>query len=179
MTMTVSDRGGRPVAVVSVGRVLLWVAEVGSVAVMVSIAAVSASRVEGWAAAVVILLASLAIVLPESEAGLVTLLAYGGWWFAADRNASLGAVLIAAVAAAVFHVALAHAAAAPPGAVMRLAVLRSLATDLAIVGVVMGAAAIVVSLIDGAHLHSPSFLIGLALVLIGVLPWVAVTRGSR
>ncbi|MGN6722179.1 MAG: hypothetical protein ACTHJM_06165 [Marmoricola sp.] len=161
----------------SVGRVALWVAEVGSVAAMVSVAAASASHVELWAAAAVTVLGSLAVVLPESEAGLLTLIAYGAWWFAVDGHASMGAVLAAAMAAMVFHVAIAHAAAAPPGAVTRLAVLRSLAVDVASVGLVTWAAAIVVSLVDGAHLHSPSFLIGVALVLVGALPWAAGTRG--
>lgn len=177
MTMTVSDRAGRTVAVVSAGRAFVWVAEVGSVSAMVAVAAASAPRVELWAAAVVIVLAALAVVLPDTEAGLLTLLAYGGWWFAGVRHVSAGAVLVAAVAALIFHLAIAHAAAAPPGAATSLAVLRSVALDVAVVSLVTGAAEIVVSLMDDTHLHSPSFLIGVALALIGLLPWAAAAHG--
>lgn len=177
MTLTVMDRGGRTLALVTGGRAALWAAEVGSVSAMVAVAAASSPRAGLWPAALVLVLAALAVALPESEAGLLMLFAYGGWWFAAVRTASLGAVLVAAVAALIFHLALAHAAAAPAGAVIGLAVLRSVAVDVALVIVVTGAAAAVVSVLNGAHLHSPPFLIGVALLLIGLLPWLAGTRG--
>lgn len=150
-----------------------WLAELGSLSLMLATAAATVPRAELWPAAVVIVLGAAAITTPDSVAGLFTLLAYGGWWFAVDPSAPLAAVLVVAVAGLVFHLSLAHAAAAPAGAKTQIAVLRSLLKDAGIVVLATGVASGVITALDGSSVRTPSFLIGVALVLVGLLPWIA------
>lgn len=181
--LRVSDREGRALATVSLGQVVLWVviwgAELASVMTMVGVAAAHVSRGLLWPAAVVILLAAIASTVPDSAAGLLTLLVYGVWWLVAVRSVPWPAVLLVAVAALVLHLALAHAAAAPPGARSRAGVVSAVARDAGLVVVLTGVAAIVAAVLDRSGVHAPAFLIGVALLLVAVLPWVALDGGRR
>ena len=178
MTWTVQDRRGRTLAIVTWGLVVIGVAELGSVVTMVGLAAAHAPRTELWPGLVVIVLAALAVAVPDGPIGLLTLLAYGGWWLVADRTAPWTAALVVALAALVFHVALAHAAAGPAGVAIAPAVARSVARDVGVVAALTGGAALVVAVLDGSGLRAPSYLIGVALILIGLLPWIALD-GAR
>lgn len=179
MMWAVRDRRGHVLAVLTWSSLGLAATELGSILTMVLVAATAAPGAERWPAAVVVALAAVAVALPDSAAGLLTLLGYGAWWLAADRHASWAAALVAALAALVLHVALAHAAAAPAGAVLRPAVVGALARELGMVAVATGLAALVVAAMDRSGWRAPPYLIGVALVLIGALPWVALDAGSR
>lgn len=176
--LAIRDRSGREVWLLSGSRIALGAVELGSAITMVVIAAAVARPSDRWPAFVVLALAMLAMTLPDSEAGLLGFVGYGGWWVAVDRSASWGAVLAAALAGLVFHLALAHAAAAPSGAVIRPAVLRAVLGDAGILVVLTCVATLVVAAMRGAGVHAPTFVIGVALTLVGLLPWAA-TLGGR
>lgn len=176
----ITDRRGRRVLILTGGMIALSAVELLSVLAMVVAVAVSAPAADLWPTPLILALAVLAMSMPDSAAGLLTLLAYGGWWFAACRSASWLEVLAVAMAAVTFHLSLAHGAAAPPGAVTRLPVIRAQLVDVIPVGVLTGAVALVAAALQGFGLHAPAFVIGAALLLIGLLPWIAgVGRSPR
>lgn len=179
MTWVVRDRRGRTLAVLTWGSVAVGAAEVGSLLTMVGLAMSAAPHGELWPAVVVIALAAVAVALPDSAAGLLTLLGYGAWWLIADRHAPWPATLVAALAALVLHVALAHAAAAPAGAVTRAAVAWALAGELGLVAAATSLAALAAAVLARSGWRAPPYLIGVALVLVGLVPWVALDAGSR
>ena len=168
------DRRGRIVGFFGPRTVL----EIGSIAAMLAIAVDDAPPGQRWPGLVLAVMAALAMTLPDTEAGLVTLLGYGAWWIAADRGASWIAVLLVAVAGLIFHLALAQGAAAPSGAVTEWAVVRSLARNTLVVLAALGGVALLVAAADARSLQTPAFLIGIALVVIVVVPWMALMGES-
>lgn len=177
--LAVRDRRGRLLSVVTGGQAVAWVAELGSLVALVTVGAVVASPSLRWPSVLVVILGSLAMVLPDSEAGLLTLLGFGGWWLVAERSASWVAVFVAAVAGLVFHLSLAHAAAAPSGARTQPAVMVSSVLRAGLVALATGITVATVAGLERSGERAPAFMIGAALVLVGLIPWAASLRGHR
>lgn len=162
----------------STAQILLTTIELVSTTVMVTVAAAAAPAADRWPGLLVIIAAGVAMIAPDTEAGLVALLGYGGWWLSADRAASWVAVLVAAVASLTLHLALAYAAAAPPGAAIRGNAVRRQLIDVGLVLVGTGVTALTLAVLRGTGFHAPAFTIGVALLLLALLSWIAPMRGD-
>ena len=177
--LAILDRTGRVLSLLSAGRAVLWLAQIGSLVTMVTVGAVVARPSMVWPVALIVVAGSAAMVLPDSEAGLITLLGFGAWWLAADGPASWTGVLVVALTGLVFHLSLAHAAATPSGALTEAAVVRAMVVDAGMVAAATGGAVAAGAWLESAGVRAPAFLIGVALVLVGLLPWIASLRGDR
>lgn len=178
MSLAVLDRKGRTVAVLSPGRVALAVAEIFSVATMVCTVIAMAPDQPLWPAALVIVTAAVAITLPDSGAGLCTLLGYGVWWLAAGGDGPWPWAVVGSIAGLVFHVALAHAASAPSAAITEPTAARALIGAAAVVALATAAVGALVAIITKSGLETPALLIGVALAAVALAPWAASAGGT-
>jgi len=178
MSIAVVDRIGRTVLTVTGSRTLVVVAVAASVSVMVVSVGRAGPTSPAWPALVLVILAAFSLAAPDAFAGLVTLVGYGVWWAVVAEDAPLGWAFAAGVAGLVFHLALAHAAAGPAGAGTEPSVWWSLVV--ATVVVVAGAAALVVVVagLEG-RFQTPAAAVGIALVLVGTLPWLSSAAWNR
>lgn len=128
-----------------------------------------------WPSVLVALLAVVAAELPDSGVGLFALGGLVAWWLTAVRDPTTGWAFLMACCGVVFHLALAHAAAGPPGCVPSRAVAARLAMRCGWLLLATGALALVV---EGAEdwREPPTLVVGVTLALAGALPWLAARR---
>lgn len=174
MRLAVTDRLGHTVAVVTGSRLAVVGATVAAVVLMSGAVMVAAPGTPVWPGLIVLSFALLALADSDSHLGLVLLLFYGVWWLLAvppSWSAALWA-LLAATGALVLHLALAHEAAGPGGVTAPHTALGSLWSGATIV---LLATALVAGLVALAadRWHTPAWLVGLAVALLAVVPWLA------
>lgn len=175
MSLTVVDRRGRTIAALTPGFLVVASVEIAAVVLMASAVVVAAPGAPLWPAALFIAVAAVAATSPDSTAGAIALVGYGGWWLAVVEAPAWPLVVAAALAALAFHLSLAHAAAAPSGASAPLAVVPGLVLEATVGGVVAAVLAIFVSAINGASVTTPAALIGVTLLVIALIPRSAST----
>lgn len=120
-----------------------------------------------WPAAVVLTLALLTAVAPDSSAGLATLTVYAVWWLLVVPGSTSGWVLVAALALLGGHAATAYLAAGPATLSAERAVRMAWLRDLAVVAVLTGAGWLLARGADGAVVTGEGAL-ALTLLLLGV-----------
>jgi hypothetical protein len=109
--------------------------------------------------------ALVALVLPDSEAAMAAMMAYGAWWFYAVRDVTTPWAVPAAVALLVFHAVIAHAASGPAG----IATSRTTARAWCRAGVLASAPTVLVfGVVALAHdaASTPPAIVGLTLLLV-------------
>ena len=114
-SVSVEDKRGRRWFVITPSRLAIDALVFGSVALAIGCLLMTGYRGPTWPALVIAFFALIALLLPDSEAGMATMMAYGAWWFYAVRDVTTPWALPAAVALLVFHAAIAHAASGPAG----------------------------------------------------------------
>ena len=113
--ISIEDRRGRRWFVITPSRLAVVALVLGSVGVAIGSLLLTGPRGPTWPALVIALLALIALLLPDSEAAMAAMMAYGAWWFSAVGDVTTPWAVPAAVALLVFHAAVAHAAAGPAG----------------------------------------------------------------
>lgn len=146
---------------------LLVVAAVG---VAVGLLRYAASDAPAWPGLVLLLLALLAGLLPDTGLGLAVLGGYGAWWAVAVDEPTTPWALPAALALLAAHAVLAHASAGPGdqvcGPTTRITWLR----DVALVALATCSVAAVAALAGGVE--TSELAAGAGLLLLAGLVWV-------
>lgn len=166
------DRQGRRIGTLSVANVLAWLAIVVPIVVAAEVTRGAAPTSPWWPAVVLVLLAIATAELPDSMCPLSTVLVAAGWWIAAVDDVRLGPTLVVALALLAFHVAAAHTATGPPGRDDDSAVLRGVVARTAQVGALTIVLAALAGVTTG-RVDTPPSALGLALLAVGALPWLA------
>ena len=174
-TLAVEDRSGATLLTITVPGLVTRLLTVLPVAVALGSLHVVSSDVPWWPSAIVGVLAVLSAEVPDSGAGLVTLVGLVAWWLLAVDDASPWWSLLVAACALVFHVALAHAAAGPSGCAPTALVIGRLALRCGVVLAITAAVALVVDVAEEWG-EPPSLVVGLTLASVGALPWLAARR---
>lgn len=172
VNLAITDRVGRTVLNITGSSVAGLLAVAGSVLVMLIALRLAAPDAAAWPAALLIVVALLALTMPDGGAGLVLLFGYGIWWLSVVPASSVGWAALASVAGLVLHLALAHAAAGPAGAGTDAATARALFTQTLTIALGTVALAVVVLAAQDAF-RTPVVLVGLALGLLALIPWLA------
>lgn len=114
-SVSVEDRRGQRWFVITPSRLAIDALVFGSVATAIGSLLLTGHRGPTWPALVIAFFALIALLLPDSEAAMATMMVYGAWWFYAVRDVTTPWALPAAVALLVFHAVIAHAASGPAG----------------------------------------------------------------
>ena len=114
-SVSVEDRHGRRWFVITPSGLAIDALVFGSVGTAIGSLLLTDHHGPTWPALVIGFLALIALLLPDSEAAMATMMTYGAWWFYAVQDVTTPWAVPAAVALLVFHAALAHAAAGPAG----------------------------------------------------------------
>lgn len=171
----VEDRDGTRLLTITVPGVLVRTLTVAPVVVAVGAVHAAAPGTPWWPSGLVVLLAVAAAMLPDSGAGLMTLGGLVAWWLVAVQEPAVWWSLLVAGCGLVFHATLAHSAAGPPGCTPTWTVVRRLAGRCAAVLLVTTGLALVVEVAEEWG-EPPALAVGLALALVGALPWYAARR---
>ncbi|KAA1418611.1 hypothetical protein F0U44_08920 [Nocardioides humilatus] len=173
----VEDRDGTRLLTLTVPGIVVRLLTV--LPVLVALAALHriAPGAAWWPSAILAAMAAVSAEVPDSGAGLVTLGGLVAWWLLATDQAGTGWALLVAACGLVFHVALAHAAAGPPGCAPTTAVVARLAVRCAVVLLVTAAIALVVEVAEEWG-EPPTLIVGGTLAIVGALPWLAVRSRS-
>ena len=115
MSISLEDRRGRRWFVLSPSRLAIDALVFGSVALAIGSLLMTGYRGPTWPALVIAFFALIALLLPDSEAAMATMMAFGAWWFSAVQDVATPWAVPAAVALLVFHAVIAHAASGPAG----------------------------------------------------------------
>lgn len=173
--VSVEDRRGRRWLVITPARLAINALVLGSVGMAIGSLLLSHHRGPTWPALVIVFLALFAMLLPDSEAAMAAMMAYGAWWFYAVLDVTTPWAVPAAVALLVFHAAVAHAASGPAG----IATDRTTARAWWRACVLASAPAVlvfaVVTLAHGAATTPPA-IVGLTLILVMLLLLLAGRR---
>lgn len=166
------DRDGTQLLTITIPGVVVRALTIAPVAVAIAVLHRLAPDALWWPSLAVLLLAVGSAALPDSAAGLATLGGLVAWWLVAVPEPGVWSAFVVAACGLVFHVALAHAAAGPPGCGPTLAVVGRLAARCT--GVLLatgGVAAVVTAAEDWGE--PPALVVGFTLALVGALPWFA------
>ena len=173
VSVSVEDRRGRRWFVLTPSRLVIDALVFGSVATAIGSLLLTSHRGPTWPALVIVFLALIALLLPDSEAAMATMMAYGVWWFYAVLDVTTPWAVPAAVALLVFHAVIAHAAAGPAG----MSTDRTTARAWWRAGVLVSAPTVLVFAVvalarDAAT--TPPAIVGITLLLVMVLLVLAV-----
>lgn len=158
------------------GSAVVLLAYVGAVAALLTAADRTPSDpTVAWPAAVVLSLALLTAIAPDSAAGLAAFIVYAAWWLLAVPGSTSGWVLVAALALLIGHAATAYLAAGPATLSADPALRVRWLRDVAVVGALTCAGWLVARLADGALVTGQGVLM-LTLLLLG-LGFVALPIG--
>jgi|GEM_PF-6887567 len=169
------DRDGTRLLTITIPGIVVRLLTVLPVGVALVALHLVAPGTPWWPSLMVLLLAVISAALPDSGTGLVTLAGLVSWWLLAVPEDTIWWALLVASCSLVFHAALAHAAAGPPGATPTWAVVGQLARRCAVVLLVTAGLAVVVET-AAEWGEPPAVLVAITLGLIGVLPWLAARR---
>lgn len=173
--LVVEDRSGARLLTITVPGGVVRLLAVVPVAVAVLAVHRAAPGTPWWPSVLVVLLAMVAVAIPDSGAGLVALAALVGWWLVAVPDPSARSAYLVAGCGLVFHLALAHAAAGPRGCAPSAAVVGRLAARCGWLLAVTGAVALVTG-VGEEWGEPPAIVVALTLALAGALPWLAAAR---
>ncbi|RHW27954.1 hypothetical protein D0Z08_06625 [Nocardioides immobilis] len=171
----VEDRDGTRLLTITIPGIVVRILTIVPVVTALGVLHLVAPETPWWPSLVLVLLAVISAEVPDSGAGLVTLAGLVSWWLLAVPEDTVWWALLVATCGLVFHVALAHAAAGPPGATPTWAVVRQLAGRCGLVLLVTTGLAVVVEVAEEWG-EPPAVLVGITLALIGILPWLAARR---
>ncbi len=173
--ISVVDRSGRRLITVDKPRVLTWLAVVVPVLLAVDTLRRVAPEAPPWPLVAIVLLAAVAVELPDSFVGLLVIVGYGVWWLLVAPYPGPGTALAVGLMLLVFHLALAQAAAGPPGCRPTAAAVGSLVVRGEAVAVVTCCVALVAAFGPG-RLVSPAALVGVSVLALASLPWLLARR---
>lgn len=160
------------------GSVVLLLAHTAAVAaLLVAADRTLADPTVAWPVAMVLSLAVLTALAPDSATGLATLTVYAAWWLLAVPGGTSGWVLVAALALLAGHAATAYLAAGPASLSAEPALRVRWLRDVAVVGALTCAGWLVARLADGTLVTGEGVL-ALTLLLLG-LGFVALARSGR
>lgn len=174
-SLMVLGRRGRPIVRLTLARLAGVVAVLAPMAVAVAALGAASPQAPLWPVVLVGGATLWAAADPDGAAGVVALLGLGGWWLLAAPEPTTPWVLLSAVAALAFHVALSVRATGPWGTVVDRAVLLRLLRDGSAVVTLTAGIAWLTQLAQGSA-DAPASLVALVLALVGVLPWVSDAR---
>ena len=176
-SITVQDRRGHRWVVLTPSTLAVVALTSASIAAAVACLLRTDHRGPAWLALVVVFMAMVALVLPDGWAGLATLSTYGIWWLFAVQEPTTPWALPAAFSLLTFHVALAHHASGPAGITVGRATLLTACRDGALVA---GFTALVAAVVVIGHdlVSTAPSVVGLTLLLIVLVPWIA-SRATR
>ena len=169
------DRDGTRLLTITIPGIVVRLLTIAPIGVALGALHLVAPGTPWWPSALVLLLAVISAELPDSGTGLVTLAGLVSWWLLTVPEDTVWWALLVAGCGLVFHVALAHAAAGPPGAAPTRAVVGQLARRCAVVLLMTAALAVVVEAAEEWG-EPPAVLVAITLALVGVLPWLAARR---
>lgn len=176
-SIRLEDRVGRRWFAITPSRLAIDALVFGSVGTAIASLLLTGYSGPTWPALVIVFLALVALLLPDSEAAMATMMAYGAWWFSAVQDVITPWAVPAAVALLVFHAVIAHAASGPAGIATggqtAWAWLRAGALASAPTALVFG----VVTLAHDAA-RTPPAIVGLTLVLVMMLLVLASRRSA-
>ncbi|MDZ5622976.1 hypothetical protein [Nocardioides bizhenqiangii] len=171
------DRDGTQLLTLTIPGIVVRVLTVAPIAVALAELHRVAPDVSWWPSFALLVLAVGSAGLPDSGVGLVTLGGLVAWWLVAVQQPATWSALVVGCCGLVFHVALAHAAAGPPGFAPTRAVVGRLALRCAGVLLATGGVAAVVEVAEEGG-EPPVVVVAITLALVGALPWVAVRRSA-
>lgn len=164
-SVSLEDRHGRRWFVISPSRLAIDALVFGSVGIAIGSLLLTVHRGPSWPTLVIVFFALVALLLPDSEAGMATLMSYGAWWFYAVQDVTTPWAVPAAVGLLAFHAVIAHTASGPAG----IATDRATALAWGRAAVLVSAPAVlvfgVVTLARDAT-STPPPIVGLTLVLV-------------
>jgi hypothetical protein len=171
------DRDGTPLLTLTVPGIVVRLLTVVPVAVALAALHLVSPDAEWWPSVTLLLLAIASAELPDSAAGLMTLGGLVAWWLIAVPEPGIWWALVVSCCGLVFHVALAHAAAGPSGSAPTWGVVRRLVgRSAAVLLFTCGVAALVEVAEEWGE--PPALVVGITLVLVGALPWLAARRAA-
>lgn len=173
--ISVVDRSGHRLITIDKPRVLTWLAVVVPVLFAVDTLRRLAPEAPPWPLIAIVLLAVVAAGIPDSGAGLLVIVGYGAWWLLVAPYPGPGTALVIGLVLLVFHLALAQAAAGPPGCRPSAAAVGSLVVRGEAVAVVTCCVALVAAFGPG-RLVSPAAFVGLSVLALASLPWLLARR---
>lgn len=171
------DRDGTRLLTITIPGIVVRILTVAPVAIALGALHRVAPDTLWWPSAILVLLAVVSAELPDSGAGMITLGGLIAWWLISVGEVAAWWALLVAACALVFHTALAHAAAGPPGCAPTWSTVRRLAVRCAAVLLVTSGLALVVEAAEEWG-EPPTLMVGITLALVGVLPWLAARRPS-
>lgn len=169
--LVLQGRSGRRWLVTTPARAAVVALSLASVAVSLGCLLLTTHRGPAWPAVVVVVLALVTTILPDSWAALVTLLAYGTWWLVAVQDPTTPWALPAALGLLTFHATVSHGAVGPPRIAGERATLRRWWRDCAVVAVPTALAAVMVTVAHDPS-STPRLVVGVTLLLVALLLWV-------
>jgi len=170
-----TDRDGTQLLTITVPGIVVRLLTVAPVAIAVGALHRVAPDTLWWPSVLLVLMAVVSAALPDTGAGLVTLAGLAAWWLIAVRESEVWWGLLVACCGLVFHAALAHAAAGPPGCTPTWSAVVRLARRCGGVLLVTAGLAVVVEVAEEWG-DPPTLVVGLTLALVGALPWLAASR---
>lgn len=176
-SVSIEDRSGRRWLIITPSRLAIGALVFGSVGVAIGSLLSTDHGGPAWPALAIVILALFAMLIPDSEAGMATMVAYGTWWLFAVQDVTTPWAVPAAVALVVFHAAVAHAASGPAGITTDRTTARAWWRVVALVSAPTVLVFGVVELAHGAA-STPPAVVGLTLVLVIVLLLLASRRAD-
>jgi hypothetical protein len=169
------DRDGTQLLTITVPGIVVRLMTVAPVVIAVGALHRVAPDVPWWPSVLLVLMAVVSASLPDTGAGLVTLGGLVAWWLISVEESAVWWGLLVACCGLVFHVALAHAAAGPPGCTPTWPAVGRLARRCA--GVLLATVGLAV-VVEAAEEwgEPPTLVVVLTLALVGALPWLAARR---
>lgn len=169
------DRDGTRLLTITLPGIVLRLVAVAPVVTAVAAVHVVAPDAPWWPSALLVLLALASTLLPDSGAGLMTLGGTVAWWLVAVEEPAVWWALLVATCGLMFHAALAHAAAGPPGCTPTWAAVGRLTLRCSVVLLMTTGLALVVEIAEEWG-EPPALVVGVTLALAGALPWYAARR---
>lgn len=173
--LSLEDAAGRRLLTVTLTRVAVAAAVLVPAVVAIAVTWRLSVDLAWWPVPLLVVLLAVAAALPDSGIPAFFLAGLGAWWLAAVREPPVSATLAVAACLLGFHVAIAHAAAGPPGCEPSGAVVRSLLGRTAGVLVITAGLAVIALLVDDVS-GAPPVLVAVTLVAVAALPWLVSTR---
>lgn len=171
------DRAGARLLTITIPGIVVRLLTVGPVVVALGALHAVAPGAAWWPSALLALGAVVAAALPDSGVGLVTLGGLAAWWLLSVPAGEVWWALLVSWCGLLFHTALAHAAAGPPGATPTRTVVARLAQRCGVLVLVTAGIASVVEVVEEWG-EPPALLVGITLALVGALPWLAARRAG-
>lgn len=172
------DRDGTPLLTLTIPGIALRVLTVAPVALTLGALHLVAPDTPWWPSLLILLMAVVAAELPDSAVGMVTLGTLVLWWLVAAGEPAIWWALLVSACGLVFHAALAHASAGPPGATPTLATVTALSGRCGVVLLVTAGIALVVDVAEEWG-EPPAVTVAVTLALVGALPWWAARRSAN